>query len=147
MAGRAIGCHFARRTVASHTIGFRRHEQIRCLATRLGSMTTVAVQLCVRNRIDLMFGVIKIYLGHPSSTKTGLVKVATASNPVSHRDIRRTRRSSPWSEQQPDVVILGRILLKENRPLEFLTRSELFAQLSNLLRDKSLDAAFAVSCL
>ena len=66
MAGDTLGRDFALRTVTGDAIRFRRHENVGRFMALGRVMTNVAIKWLLRRRIDLMLGVIKTGLRHPT---------------------------------------------------------------------------------
>ena len=72
MASDTVGSNFPGRTVAGHAISFNGHEHIGGFAARSGSVTSAAIDGLGSNRIDLMFGVVKTRLRHPTINQNWL---------------------------------------------------------------------------
>ena len=94
----AFGNDLPFRTVARHTIRLRRHEHVGCLAADQRSMALIAIQLLVRDRIDLMFRVIELRLRHPAIDQNRFGDGGRAVGTVFHfMAVRRSPRNSPAS--------------------------------------------------
>src|SRR5437879_3588478 len=104
-------------------------------------MANVAVERLLRNRIDLMFGVIEICLRHPAINEDWFGNCRCAVSDRFHFMTKSAAGKIPARSRAHVLLWFVGIFGEENRVLELVAGMKLIAQLLDLLPDKRRDLA------